>query len=226
MSKSDFNGFPLGMLHFLDELSKNNNRLWFNNNKSRYESELLEPALAYIEAMQRPLKKLSPHFRAVPKRTGGSLMRIYRDTRFAKDKRPYKTNVGIHFRHEVGRDVHAPGYYVHIDTEQVFIGAGIWHPDSSTLSKIRAAIDTDAAAWRRARNSKPFCARFDLSGESLKRPPRGYDADHPLIDDLRRQDHIGVCYLEHDALLDSSIVEETASAFRAAKAYVNSFAMR
>ena len=77
------------LLHFLNDLSKSNQRDWFQANKSRYETELLEPSLAFIEAMAAPLEKISPHFRAVPKKVGGSLMRIYRDVRFAKDKRPY-----------------------------------------------------------------------------------------------------------------------------------------
>ncbi|MGI9427261.1 MAG: DUF2461 domain-containing protein, partial [Bythopirellula sp.] len=132
MANQKFPGFPLGLLHFLNDLTKHNKRDWFQANKSRYEQELLAPALAFIEAMKEPLGKISPYFQAIPKKQGGSLMRIYRDVRFSKDKRPYKTNVGIHFRHEAGCDVHAPGFYFHIEPDEVFIGAGIWHPDSKT----------------------------------------------------------------------------------------------
>ena len=220
MAKSNFPGFPLGLLHFLNELSKHNNRAWFQANKSRYEQELLEPALAFITAMEAPLAKISPHFQAVPKKVGGSLMRIYRDVRFSKDKRPYKTNVGIQFRHDKGRDVHSPGFYFHIDPDQVFVGAGIWHPDSQTLTKIRRAVDRRAAEWRKAKSDKAFRDRYELAGDSLKRPPRGYDADHPLIDDLRRKDFIGVSQLDHDALFDPAIVRTTAATFRAAKPLV------
>ena len=144
-------------------------------------------------------------------------MRIYRDVRFSKDKRPYKTNVGIHFRHEAGCDVHAPGYYFHIAPDEVFLGAGIWHPDSKALSKIRKAIDKDPAGWKKAQNGKAFRDRYTLEGDSLVRPPKGYDADHPLIDDLKRKDHIGVCHLDHDALFEPSILRETTATFRAAK---------
>ncbi len=132
-----FEGFTPETIRFFTQLSKNNNRDWFAKNKSRYEDVVLNPALELVTDMEAPLKKVSPHFLAIPKRSGGSLMRIYRDTRFSKDKTPYKTNLGIHFRHEIGKDVHAPGFYFHIDREQIFIGAGIWHPDSSTLKKIR-----------------------------------------------------------------------------------------
>ncbi len=122
-----FSGFPIGLLHFLDELSRNNKREWFQANRSRYEQDVLQPALAFIETMAKPLEKISPHFCAVPKRMGGSLMRPYRDVRFSKDKRPYKTNVGIQFRHEAGRDVHAPGFYFPIEPDEAFLGVGIWH---------------------------------------------------------------------------------------------------
>ena len=220
MATSKFPGFPLGLLHFLNDLAKHNNRNWFQANKSRYEQELLEPALAYIEAISKPLAKISPHFQAVPKRSGGSLMRIYRDVRFSKDKRPYKTNVGIHFRHNRGKDVHTPGFYFHIDRDEVFLGAGIWHPDSTALSKIRKAIDKNPADWKKAKGAKAFRSRYELAGDSLKRPPRGYDANHPLNDDLRRKDHIGLCEIDHDALLDLGIVQETIASFRDAKPYM------
>ncbi|MEM8947140.1 MAG: DUF2461 domain-containing protein [Planctomycetota bacterium] len=220
-SSGKFSGFPLGLLHFLNDLSKHNKRDWFQANKSRYESELLEPSLAFIEAMAGPLEKISPHFQAVPKKVGGSLMRIYRDVRFSKDKRPYKTNVGIQFRHAAGKDVHAPGFYFHIDPDEVFLGAGIWHPDSKTLGKLRKAIDKKSTDWKRAKGGKAFRDRFQLHGDSLVRPPKGYSADHPLIDDLKRKDHIGVCHLDHDVLFDPAIVKETAAAFRAAKPYMS-----
>ena len=89
-----FEGFPKTCIPFLRQLAKNNQRLWFNDNKHRYETAVREPALAFIESMGPELKKLSPHFRASAKKVGGSLMRVYRDTRFARDKTPYKTNVG------------------------------------------------------------------------------------------------------------------------------------
>ena len=85
---------------FLAELELNNNREWFGANRHRYEEHLLEPALAFIEDFAPRLQKISPHFRADARPSGGSLFRIYRDTRFSKDKSPYKTHVGLHFRHE------------------------------------------------------------------------------------------------------------------------------
>lgn len=203
-----FSGFHPSAIQFLDELASHNNRDWFQANKGRYESDVLEPALEFVEAMQVPLEKISPHFLAVAKRTGGSLMRIYRDTRFSKDKTPYKTNIGIHFRHEKGKDVHAPGYYVHISPEESFVGAGMWHPDNKTLAKIRKTIHKDQAGWKRAAMGKAFTKQFERIGSSLKRPPKGYDADHPMIDELKRKDFIATANLDFDDLFSKSVVRK------------------
>ena len=91
---------------FLGDLAANNHREWFLANKSRYEADVKDPALRFINDFSTPLKEISPHFRADPRANGGSLFRIYRDTRFSKDKSPYKTHTGIQFRHEAGRDAH------------------------------------------------------------------------------------------------------------------------
>jgi uncharacterized protein (TIGR02453 family) len=156
-------------LKFLNELKRNNNRDWFNENKQRYEEEVLDVALRFIQSMQDPLAEIAPRFTAIPKRMGGSLMRVYRDTRFSKNKTPYKTNIGIQFRHEQAKDVHAPGYYVHIDPDQVFLGAGMWRPASDALRGIRERIATKPAEWERTRDDKGFRRHFHLGGDSLSR---------------------------------------------------------
>lgn len=191
-----FDGFPKDTLQFLSELSENNDRDWFAENKQRYEEVFVEPSLAFIEAMEKPLKKISPFLVAIPKKQGGSLMRIYRDVRFSKNKQPYKTNIGINFRHEAGKNVHAPGLYVHLSPGEVFIGSGMWRPDRDPLNAIREAIDADAAGWKRATRSKKFTSDWTLVGESLKRAPAAFEPDHPMIDDIKRKDFIGACDLK------------------------------
>ena len=161
------------------ELEANNERPWFNANKARYEEQVLAPALAFVEAVGGRLPVVSPHFLAVARRTGGSVMRVYRDTRFGGDKRPYKTNLGIQFRHEVGKDVHAPGFYFHIDPSTVFLGAGMWRPDRGSLGAIRDRIVERGEEWERVRDAIVE-AGYRLGGEALKRAPRGFDAEHPL----------------------------------------------
>lgn len=220
MSTSAFCGFSPKLLRFLGQLRRNNNREWFQDNKHRYESDVLEPALDFISAMDEHLAHFAPHFVAIPKRMGGSLMRVYRDTRFSKDKTPYKTNVGIQFRHELGRDVHAPGYYFHIDPDEVFLGAGMWRPAADALARIRDTIVDDPGAWKRARDNKEFGARFELRGESLTRPPRGYPKDHPCIEDLKRKDFIAGATLTHSQIQGRSIVKDVATLYRKATPFM------
>lgn len=206
--------FSTDTIKFLKQLKKNNNRDWFNQNKDRYETFVREPSLEFIESMAEPLKKVSEHFLAVPKKMGGSLMRVYRDIRFSKDKTPYKTNIGIHFRHEFGKNVHAPGYYLHIAPNETFLGLGIWHPDTEALKKIRSYIQEEPTRWKRAINSKAFKETFELAGESLKKAPFGIEKDHPMIHDLKRKDFIGVTSLSDEAILASDLLKTVVERFK------------
>jgi uncharacterized protein (TIGR02453 family) len=180
---------------FLSSLDANNTREWFEAHKQDYENFVREPALDFISDMANELPAISKHFRALPKKVGGSLMRVQRDTRFARDKSPYKTNIGIQFRHEVGKDVHAPGYYVHIEPGECFVGVGLWKPDANPLFKIREGIAKNGEAWIKARNDKAFSKHFELVGDTLANAPRGFAKDHPLVEDLKRKDFLGLAPL-------------------------------
>jgi uncharacterized protein (TIGR02453 family) len=204
------------LFSFLTDLRANNNREWFQANKHRYEEQLLEPALAFIDAFAPRLEKISPYFRADARPSGGSLFRIYRDTRFSKDKTPYKTNVGIHFRHERAKDAHAPGYYLHIGPGEVFAGGGIWHPASEAATAIREAIVADPERWRRATRSGTFAKQLELGGESLKRVPPWADREHPFADDLKRKDFFGSARLNQRDVVAPDFVDEYARLCRAA----------
>lgn len=210
-----FGGFSPALLTFLTELSVNNDRAWFAANRQRYEEHLLYPALDFIAAMGPRLARISPRFEAIPKRVGGSLMRIHRDTRFATDKRPYKTNVGIQFRHVVGKDIHAPGFYLHIEPGDSFVGVGCWHPDADALAKIRARLASHPDQWCKVLAERTFGRRYRLAGASLVRPPRGFAADHPLIEDLRRKDFIAVHPLDDAGVTDPRLTTQVAALFAA-----------
>ena len=211
---STFQGFPGGLLPFLEELSANNNRDWFAANKPRYEELVSNPALDFIGTMGGPLAKISICFEAIPKRSGGSLMRVYRDTRFSKDKTPYKTNVGIQFRHVLGKDIHAPGFYVHIEPHDVFIGVGSWRPDSASLAKIRSRIAEKPDLWRQVASDKSIKRHFEFVGDTLIRPPRGFDRDHPLIEVLKRKDFIAIKRLEESDIESSQFFNNVVKRFR------------
>ncbi len=212
--------FDEATLTFLSDLSANNNRAWFEANKPRYEARVREPALDFIEAMGPRLTAFAPRFRADTRRLGGSLMRVYRDTRFARDKTPYKTNIGIQFRHALGKDVHAPGFYVHISRDECFLAVGCWRPEADALARIRARIAEQPELWFAVRDDPAFTERWVASGERLMRPPRGYAADHPAIDDLKRKDFVAVAALPRADVLSPALVDHASERFAASRRFM------
>ena len=191
--------FTAASLQFLNKLAQNNSRDWFKEHQEEYEHVVRTPALRFIEQMKPGVLAISPKLTAVPKKVGGSLMRPQRDSRFSKDKTPYKTNVGIQFRHFQGKDVHAPGLYLHIAEEGCFIAAGIWHPESKALNAIRACIDENPNAYQKALKELQEHG-FIMDGDSLTRPPKGYDKTHPLLTELKRKDFIAVKNIDFEDL--------------------------
>jgi uncharacterized protein (TIGR02453 family) len=199
--------FTQATFSFLDELSKHNNRLWFEDNKSQYDTVIRQPAFKFITAMEPHLAKIAPNFRAEAKNVDGSLMRVYRDTRFSRNKSPYKTNIGIQFRHSLGKDVHAPGWYLHIATDECFLGVGCWHPEADALAQIRARISEFPEEWLSAKSQHKFALNFTLEGDTLSRPPKGYPATHPAIEDLKRKDFIGLSVLTKEQVCSNNLVK-------------------
>jgi uncharacterized protein (TIGR02453 family) len=193
--------FAPALFRFLRDLRKNNDRDWFLAHKEVYERDVKEPALDFIAAFEPSLRRISAHLVADARQVGGSLFRIHRDVRFSNDKRPYKTHVGIQFRHEGAESgVHAHGLYLHLAPGDVFASAGIWQPDGAVLSDVRDAIAEQPAAWRRAVGARDFAARWAFSGESLARVPRGYDPEHPCAADLKRKSYLAITgFTERDA---------------------------
>lgn len=199
--------FSPQLFRFLDDLKDNNDRAWFKANQERYEEVVRQPALDFITDIGSELGKISEHFDADARTVGGSLFRIQRDTRFGPDKTPYKLNTGMHFRHERARDAHAPGFYVHLQPRNCFVGVGLWRPETKVAYQIRHHIDAEQQAWRRATTAKKFTERFTLGGESLSRPPKGFAADHRLIEDLKRKDFIAMAPLKHGQVASGAFME-------------------
>ena len=179
--------FSKGTFAFLRALARNNNRPWFHAHQADYERHVREPFLQLIADLQTPLAKISTHLRADPRKLGGSLFRIQRDTRFSHNKAPYKPFAGARLFHERRREVAAPSFYLHIAPRDCFAGGGLWHPESHTIKRIRDFLVDNPAAWKKVTRSRAFRERFGFWGESLTRPPRGYAAQHELIDDLKRK---------------------------------------
>jgi len=212
--------FSPASFDFLTHLDANNNRAWFELHKQEYEDAVRTPAMDFIAAMAADIESISPHFLAVPKKVGGSLMRVYRDVRFGKDKRPFKTNIGIQFRHVRGKDVHAPGFYVHLEPNECFLGAGIWHPDAPALSRIREAIAEQGTAWLKASRDKKFIKVFTPAGDSLANAPRGYAKDHPQLEDLKRKDFIAIAKFSRTLATSARFQPEVVTSFRTTVPYM------
>lgn len=179
--------FSPATFRFLRRLDRHNNREWFHAHKADYEKHVRGPFLELITDLQEPLAEISPHYRADPRKVGGSMFRIHRDTRFSHNKLPYKPFAGARLFHERRREIAAPSFYLHIAPGDSFVGGGLWHPESHTLRNIRDFMVDNPTAWKRATRNDTFRKHFTFWGESLKRHPRGFDPGHELIEDLKRK---------------------------------------
>lgn len=200
--------FSPELFQFLRRLKKNNKRDWFAKNKGQYQELVVEPALLLINDFATHLSKLSPFFVADARPSRGSLFRIYRDIRFSHDKRPFKTHVGVHFLHASGKDAHAPVFYLHLEPDGCFAAAGIWHPDNGALTRVRSAIVKEPEQWAAIRK------KIELEGDSLARPPRGFDPNHRFIDDLKMKDFIASVELSEEQICDKKFMRDFAAACR------------
>ncbi|HUP91668.1 MAG TPA: DUF2461 domain-containing protein [Solimonas sp.] len=219
--------FTPDTLKFLKDLARHNNREWFLKNKPRYEAAVRGPSLAFIAALAAPLRKISPQLVADPRPVGGSLFRIHRDTRFSGDKTPYKTHAGMTFFHARTRDapraddggegrgrLDAPVYYLHLQPGASFVGGGLWHPQSDSVRRVRDYMVGNPRSWKQATRSAAFRRSFELGGESLVRPPRGYDPEHELIEDLKRKDWIASAQLSDAQVLSPRFQQDVLRSFR------------
>jgi uncharacterized protein (TIGR02453 family) len=174
--------FTPEFFRFLARLKRNNNRDWFLAHKHEYQAVVQQPALQFITDFAAPLYEISPYLVADARPSRGSLFRIYRDTRFSHDKKPYKTHVAMRFSHR-GKDVHSPGFYLHLDPSGCYAASGLWHPEPPTLLKVRNAMVEREEEWRKVRK----LLNWDDAGK-LSRPPRGFPCDHEFVEDLKLRD--------------------------------------
>ena len=170
---------------FLRDLGRNNSKEWFHAHYDDYQERLLEPAMAFVEAIGPLLRRFAPDTQAVPK-IGASVMRINRDIRFAKDKRPYKDHLDLWFWRG-GEKKGANGYWFRLTPKTLVLGAGMHMLDKPDLQRYREAVDDAGSGTELARVvTKVERAGYDVGGEHYKRVPGGYPADHPRAALLRR----------------------------------------
>lgn len=199
---------------FLRSLARNNSRPWFEDHRKDYEAHLKGPFQRLITDLEPDLLAISPHYRADPRGNGGSLFRIHRDTRFSNDKTPYKTWGGARFFHARSKQVPAPSFYLHIQPGNSFLGGGIWHPEPDVQRKIREFLVDNPSGWTQAARSPAFRRRYEMWGDSLVRPPRGFPGDHPLIDDLKRKDFTAGYALDDEVVLGPRLRQAVVSGFK------------
>ncbi|MGO9454227.1 MAG: DUF2461 domain-containing protein [Candidatus Binataceae bacterium] len=211
--------FTPRFFEFFEELGRNNNREWFQRNKDRYESDVRDPMLAFIADLGSRLHKLSRYYVADLRPNGGSMFRIYRNLRFSRDKTPYKTNAAAAIHHS-GSGWPSPGFYISLSPEEIFGGVGMWHPDADALGKVRDAIVAKPAVWKKAIGSREFTSCFELMGEKLMRPPKGYDPDHPLIEDLKRKDFVVGANFTRKEACSSAFLDQFSKACAASGPFV------
>jgi uncharacterized protein (TIGR02453 family) len=192
------------LFQFLVELRFNNERPWFQARKDRYQTEVLAPFLRLVEALTPRLQKINPAY------TQPKAFRIYRDTRFSHDKTPYKTHIAAQWRHRAALgDVHAPGFYLHLEPGECFAGGGLWSPESAALASVRHRIARRDPKWLAIK--KQGLPLWDQ--DNLRRPPKGWSEDHPMIDDLKRRHFITWVDLSDSDLCAPTAVQKIVRAF-------------
>lgn len=219
MAKS-FGGFSSALIDFFEELQHNNDKAWFEANRARFESQVQQPLLDFTAAIAPKLTAIYPSYEAVAKKSGGSLTRIYRDVRFSSDKTPYNTYLSLRFFHRVGKKTTAPVMGLHVSPRGFYAGLGIFAADGPTLKAIRDAIVAHPEKWQAARDDAAFRREFELTGESLKRPPKGYDPTHPFVADLMRKEFIAHRELERAIYGSATFVDELCRRLATAAPYL------
>ncbi len=215
MAKAQGGYFGRGLFDFFRELEENNNREWFTENKPRYLDHVEQPMLRFIGDFGERLKKIAPAFVALPTKTGGSLFRIHRDTRFSKDKSPYKTAVAAIFPHrDHPRNFGLPGFYIHLGPDERLGGGGIHGPQPPVLAQIRDRIVAKPTAWAAVRK------RTELEGGGLKRAPAGYDPEHRFIEDIKRKDFYAMTRFTEAQVCAPGFMDTFAEACRDASALI------
>jgi uncharacterized protein (TIGR02453 family) len=179
MATSSFAGFPQATFAFLRGVAANNNKVWFDAHRADYEAGYVEPGKAFVEAIGPGLKKISPSVKFEP-RVNGSLFRINRDVRFAKDKSPYQTKLDLWFWHGGERGWTAPGFFLRIEADKIGIGVGMHVFQKPQLDAFRHAVldGRSGKALEKVIAKVEGAGPYRVHGATRKTVPRGFDADH------------------------------------------------
>jgi uncharacterized protein (TIGR02453 family) len=203
-------------LQFLKQLKKNNNKEWFDANRTKYEAARNDFA-SFVQTVIDKFCKTDTTLSSLTAKN--CLFRINRDVRFAKDKSPYKTNMGAYFN-AAGKNSMTSGYYLHISPGESFVGGGMYHPDTEALKKIRQEIDYNFKEFNSIINNKKFKTVYTkgLNNDSevkLSRPPKGYDDNNKAIEFLKLKSIVATAPLTDEQLTDKAFASTIIKAFEA-----------
>jgi uncharacterized protein (TIGR02453 family) len=213
MTSKRFTAFPREGLQFLRSLKRNNNREWFQEHKVIYETVVKAPMIQLVETLAEDFQQFAPEMVATPK---ASIYRIYRDTRFSKDKTPYKTHIAAIFPRKGLEKHQGAGFYLHISPSELLIAGGVYMPMPDDLNAIRAYLASNHRAFSRILEAKEFRKTFGkISGEQLSRVPRGFPADHPAAEYLRFKQFLADRTLEAEHSLSPRFYKTVVETFRA-----------
>ena len=201
----------LQVIQFLNELSENNNREWFQNNKKRYD-ESREKVLFITEVVINEIRKFDPEVPLLEPKD--CLFRIFRDVRFSNDKRPYKTNFGSFIAKGGRKSMHA-GYYFHIEPSGSFVGGGIYMPAAEPLKAIREYIAENGEEFLSIINNKDFKKVYpEMMDDKLKTAPKGFSPDHEFINLLRYKSFAFSSQLNKSQILADNYIEKLVHSFK------------
>ncbi len=208
-----FPGFPGEMVEFFRGLEKNNNREWFQKRKSVFEAAVKLPMVDLVEQINQELAKFAPDHINDPKK---AIYRIYRDTRFSNDKTPYKLHIGAIFPHRRLEKHGGGGFYFHVSHQEFLVAGGAYMPGKDELLAIRTHVAARHGELRKIIAAKRFRDLFgELAGESLVRPPKGFDAAHPAIGIIKRKQWYAYTSEPAGIVTSPSLGEEVVKRFRA-----------
>ena len=219
--------FSDALFKFLRGLKRNNNRAWFEKHRPEYETNVREPMLRFLTDLRPRFEKIAPDFVCDPRPVGGSMFRIHRDMRFLDPgEGPYKTQLSAQFQHHhrlhLGKDVHAPGFYLHLEPGSCFFGGGLWRPPTNIRNKVHLAIAQNPAAWLGIKKEKAFAGTFTLEGDMLKKPSPVWRDSLPaaLMDDFRRKDFIFTADISPDLVTSPDFMKHLLTLTRRATKFM------
>ncbi len=217
MTKRTLPIFPPEGLQFLRSLKRNNNRDWFNQRKTAYEATIREPMQKIIDALAEDFARFAPEMLATKK----SLYRIYRDTRFSKDKSPYKTHVAASFPRSGLPKHEGAGLYFHISSEDVLVGGGLHMPTPDDLRAVRSHIAENFKSFQGIVNNRRFKKIFgDVHGERLSRIPTGFPSDHPAGEYLKLKQFLAAKTFAPDDSVQPRFYKDLVETFEAAIPFI------